>query len=705
MPGLMRPSAAVLGGLAVVAAACARPAPPPGSPLVPGAGRGLNVLLVTIDTLRQDRVGAYGRHAGLTPTLDALAARGVRFVHAFSHVPLTLPAHTSILTGRTPVHHGVHLNGSARLDDAVPTLATTLKTAGYRTGAFVGAFVLDARYGLTRGFDRYDAHYATDGGNGSFAFAERPGAEVVQAAGDWILEPGAAVPWLAWVHLFDPHAPYAAPAEYRAGRTPYDAEVAYADAMVGRLLDRLGPAVLERTLVVVTADHGESLGDHGETTHGLFAYDATIAVPLILAGAGITPGLVEAPVGHDDILPTVADLLGVAAPDGMDGQSAARPLAADRAVYIEALDAALTRNWAPLTGVATSAWKYIHLPTAELYDRGADAAEARNLATDQPARVSALERTRLRLTAAPADPAPAAARGAADERRLRALGYVAAPAQAGAGAAGAFTEADDPKHLVALNERFNDALTSYTEGHAADALAAFLGVLAERPDFTTARTSAATVLVATGRAAEAARLLRAAPPPLDAAPGIQAKLGEALRAAGDLQGAAAALERARAGGDADPDLLNDLGGVYAGLGRLAEARAAFTALLALDADAAEVWHNLGVLELSARRPDAAAAAFRHAVDVEPSRADAWEGLGAALVERDRAGAVEAWRRAERLAPGNFDLLFNLGMVLADGPTPAEARPYLTRFLREAPRAQYARDLPVVEARLRALGRR
>ncbi|MGE0813574.1 MAG: sulfatase-like hydrolase/transferase [Vicinamibacterales bacterium] len=700
----MRPVAAVLVGLAAVAAACARQAPPAGAGLVPGTGRGFNVLLVTIDTLRRDRVGAYGHPGGLTPTLDALSARGVRFAHAFSHVPLTLPAHTSILTGRTPVHHGVHLNGSARLDEAVPTLATTLKAAGYRTGAFVGAFVLDARYGLTRGFDRYDDHYGTDTDSRSFAFAERPGADVVQAAGDWILAPGAAAPWLAWVHLFDPHAPYAAPADYRAGRTPYDAEVAYADAMVGRLLDRLGPAVLDRTLIVVTADHGESLGDHGETTHGLFAYDSTIAVPLIIAGGGVTPAIVEAPVGHDDILPTAADLLGVAAPDGMDGQSAARPLAPDRAVYIEALDAYLTRNWAPLTGVATGAWKYIHLPVPELYARATDADEARNVAGEAPAQVSAFERLRRQLTAAPAAPAPAASRDAADERRLRSLGYVAAPAPGGADAARAVTDADDPKRLVALNERFNSALTTYTEGHADAALAAFLGVLAERPDFTTARTSAATVFVATGRAAEAARLLRAAPPPLDAAPGIQAKLGEALRAAGDLPGAAAALERARAGGYADPDLLNDLGGVYAGLGRLADARAAFTALLAEDPDAAEVWHNLGVLELSARQSRAAAAAFRHAVEVDPSRADAWEGLGAALVDGDRAGAVEAWRRAERLAPENFDLLFNLGMVLADGPAPAEARPYLTRFLQDAPRARYARDLPVVEARLRALGR-
>ncbi|MEZ5415941.1 MAG: sulfatase-like hydrolase/transferase [Vicinamibacterales bacterium] len=687
------------------ATACAPPARPSERPaLVAGASRAQNVLLVTIDTLRQDRVGAYGHGGGLTPTLDQLSARGIRYASAFSHAPLTLPAHTSILTGRTPVQHGVHLNGTARLDDGVPTLATALKAAGYRTGAFVGAFVLDARYGLARGFDEYDDRLPGASDDRSFAYAERPGADVVQAAGDWILQPGAPSPWLAWVHLFDPHTPYAAPPEFRAGRSPYDAEVAYADAMVGRLLARLGPAVLDRTLVVVTADHGESLGDHGETTHGLFAYDSTVAVPLILAGAGIGPGVVDAPVGHDDILPTVVDLLGIALPGRVDGQSLAQPLDPERAVYLEALEAHLTRNWAPLTGIATREWKYIHLPTPELYARTEDPAETRNLAEDT-ARLAGFERSRLRLSAAPAASAPAASGDAASERRLRSLGYVAAaPAPPAGAGAGPFTDADDPKRLVALSERFNSGLTSFTEGRAAEALQAFEAVLAARPDFTLARTSAATVLIAEDRAADAARLLRAAPAPLDGAPQVQAKLGQALRASGDLRGAATALERARAGGYANPELLNDLGGVYAGLGRVGDARAAFLALLERDPDAAEVWHNLGVLELTAGQAGAAARAFRRATAIAPARADAWEGLGASLIQTDRAAAIEAWRRAERLAPANYDLLFNLGLVLADGPTPAEAQPYLSRFLRDAPRARYARDLPIVEARLRALRR-
>src|SRR4029077_9258767 len=273
--------------------------------------------------------------------LDRLAAGGIRYTHAFSHVPMTLPAHTSILTGLTPRHHGVRNNTTFRLDERVPTLATALKSAGYRTGAFVGAFVLDGRFGLSRGFDEYNdrlGHPARP----TFHVAERRASEVVAAAGSWILAEGADTrspspsprrPWFAWVHLFDPHAPYDAPAGARADLAPYDAEVAYTDAMLGQFLDRLRAAgSLDRTLIVVTADHGESLGEHGETTHGLFAYDATLAVPLIVSSPALARFTVEAPVGHADILPTVVDLVGVAAPPDLDGRSLVVPPATDRIV-------------------------------------------------------------------------------------------------------------------------------------------------------------------------------------------------------------------------------------------------------------------------------------------------------------------------------------------------------------------------------------
>jgi arylsulfatase A-like enzyme/Flp pilus assembly protein TadD len=732
----MRLAAAMLA--ATAACACGRQRPPPA--LSSAQLRGANVLLVTIDTLRRDRLGAYGSAAGLTPTLDRLAASGLIYSHAYTHVPMTLPAHTSILTGRVPAAHGVHNNTSFRLADDVPTLATTLKGAGYRTGAFVGAFVLDARFGLNRGFDDYDDRYPHSR-TATFQFDERRGSEVVQAAGDWILGQGSGsgdqgsgiraqgsgapstsapstaapstpapstpapstqhpstqpvVPWFAWVHLFDPHAPYDAPAEYRQGRAPYDAEVAYADAMLGRLLDRLRAAhALDRTLIVVTADHGESLGEHGETTHGLFAYDATLAVPLIVAGATVPAGRVETAVGHDDIMPTILDLDAIAAPAGMDGRSLVPQPSADRVIAFEALDANLTRGWAPLTGVVSGGWKYIDLPIRELYDVRADPRELTNLAERDAAHRDPLVRALTRLTARPRQDGQASALDADAAARLRSLGYAGGAAVP---RKDEYTAADDPKTLVGLNERFNTALEAFGSGRGREALAAFTSILGDRPDFLTARTSAAAILLDAGRPADAIALLRGAPAGQVRSAQLLAKLGTALEDAGDLRGAASAFEQARAAGDQNPDLVNALGVVYARIGRSAEARAMFDEMLRHDPGAAGTWYNLGILELGLSRRQQAAEAFRRAVNADPSHGDAWQGLGAALVDADRAAAVDAWRHAERLRPRDYDLLFNLGMVLADGDHPADALPYLRRFAQEAPRDRYGRDLPRVEA--------
>ena len=689
--------------LLVVAAACSRPAAPTLG--APGSLRGANVLLVTIDTLRQDRVGAYGNRSGLTPTLDRLAAGGVRFSHAFTTAPLTLPAHASILTGVSPNGHGIHNNTRFRLDARVPTLATLLEAAGYRTGAFVGAFVLDGRFGLNRGFDVYEDHLAHDT-TAAFHFAERRAADVVKLAGDWILNQQSTNPhspinqpsaisnqqWFAWVHVFDPHAPYEAPPDYRAGRSPYDAEVAYTDAMLGQMLTRLESAgALARTVIVVTADHGESLGEHGETTHGLFAYDATLSVPLIVQGPSVVPGTIEAAVSHVDLVPTILDLAGIAPPPRIDGSSLARPLPAGRALYFEALDAALTRGWAPLRGVVQDQWKYIDLPDAELYDLGRDPREQTNV-VDRDPHAAVLKRIVDALS--PAATAPSAGLDGGAAERLRALGYTS-----GTAARHAYTVADDPKRLVALNERFNSALTAFDEGHADEALAAFTALLAERPNFTAARTSAATVLLARGAPRDAVRVLEEGIRRGDGSPDLLAKLGRARQAAGDFHGAVEALERARAAGDDNPEVAGDLAIANAALGHVDAARDVFRDQLARNPSSATTWYNLGLLELQSRHAADAAAAFRRATAIEPDYGEAWQALGASLADSDRRGAVDAWRKAEALRPGDFDLLFNLGMLLADSDTPAAAIPYLQRFVREAPRDRYAPDMARVQAAL------
>ena len=718
------------------------PAGPANAGLRSGALAGSNVLLITIDTLRADRVGAYsgGR---LTPALDGLAARGVRFARAYAHAPMTLPAHTSILTGLVPPTHGVRNNGSTALASDTPTLATLLHEAGYRTGAFVGAFVLDARFGLSRGFDTYDDRVGSDTGPITFAFAERRADEVVRLAGDWIVGetaqttrpreqgdgsrsaasegyagalrrdgirergwgPATSKKWFAWIHLFDPHAPYRAP-EQRA-ENPYDNEVAFADAQLGTLFDRLRSAgQLESTLVVVLADHGESLGDHGEATHGLFAYDATLRIPLIVCGPSIRPAVVDAAAGQADLLPTVLDLLGAKPPSRVDGQSmlpAMRGEAVpDRPIYFEALDAYLTRNWAPLTGIVANGWKYIDLPDAELYDLAHDPGELQNRFHEESDRALALGR---RLSAwsplsSLSTASPRAARAvpidADAAARLRALGYTASQSAKPAGKR--YTSADDPKRLLDLDRRYERALTLTGERRYADAAALLQGVVADRPDFMVAYLNLASVFIAAGDPRRAVTLIEDAAARGVTSPELQGRLGTAYVALGEFGRAVATLTPI-----AKPDLpggleaMNTLGIALTQQGHHDRARRLLSDVLARSPRSATTWSNLGLLELADRRPAEASRAFEQAVAADPRLAQAWEGLGASRIGTDPAGAIDAWRRALELEPRNYDLLFNLVVTMRDRGRAAEARPYAERFMREAPPDRYARDIAAFRA--------
>jgi arylsulfatase A-like enzyme/Flp pilus assembly protein TadD len=679
----------------VVAGCGPSTAPPANAALRSGALAGSNVLLVTIDTLRADRVGAYSGSA-LTPTLDALAARGVRFSHAYAHAPMTLPAHTSILTGLIPPSHGVRNNGSTALGSTTPTVATLLHDAGYRTGAFVGAFVLDARFGLSRGFDVYDDRVGSDTGPVTFAFAERRADEVVRLAGDWVLRPSAShQPFFAWIHLFDPHAPYRAPEQRSAA--PYDNEVAYTDANLGKLFDRLRAAgQFDSTLIVVLADHGEALDDHGEATHGLFAYDPTLRIPFIVAGPRIGGSVVETAAGQVDVLPTMIDLLSVKAPSKVDGQSmlpAIRGEAAqDHAIYFEALDAYLTRNWAPLTGVVANGWKYIDLPDAELYDLANDPGEQRNRARDDTERATTLAK-RLAdwsplASLSPARTVPLDADAAA---RLRALGYTAGgqarePRKA-------YTSADDPKRLLDLDRRYERALTLTGDRQYGEAAALLQGVVAERPDFTVAYLNLASVYIAGGDPRRAVALIEDAARRGVTSPELRGRLGTAYLSLGDFERAATTLTPI-ASPDAPGGLeaMNSLAIALTQQRRFDRARRLLNDVLTHSPRSATTWSNLGLLELADRRPAEAIRAFEQAVAADVRLAQAWEGLGAARAARDPSGAIDAWRRAVELEPRNYDVLFNLAALLRDQKRLDEARPYIERFVREAPPERYARDI-------------
>ncbi|HEX9635990.1 MAG TPA: sulfatase-like hydrolase/transferase [Acidobacteriota bacterium] len=687
--------AILLGALLAQPASDPRPAPP-------------NLLLITIDTLRADALGCYGGAPDSTPRLDRLAAEGVRFANAYAHVPLTLPSHTSILTGRYPFEHGIRDNGGYRFAGRQPTLASLLKARGYRTGAFVSAFPLDRRFGLDAGFDHYDDCYGERSSWRRASIVERPAAATWEPARAWLAQQPDG-PWLLWLHFFDPHFPYDPPAgapREIAGQA-YLAEVHYVDSIVGEVLDSIRQASTARpTLIAVTSDHGESLGEHGELTHGIFAYDATLRVPWLLAGAGVPRGrVVDGVARHIDMLPTLLELLGVEPPAEIAGRSLAPALRAAQPSgiqesYFEAMSAHFGRGWPPLRGVIRWPLKFIDLPIAELYDLTADPGETDNLAEHQPVQ-SAASRARLQqLDSALVEP-PDQALSSEERRKLEALGYVRAPSGARTGRV--YTAADDPKRLIQFERDLDRAVALYLAGSQTEALSRLQELIQRRPELKEAYLQLATFYSKRGEPKRAAEVLRGALERGVQDAELMAHAGLYRHEAGDVAGARSLLQAALR---ADPDYAdahNFLGVVLAAQGDPAGAQREFEAVLALDPGNGEALLNLGSLRLSQGQPRPALALFERALQQDPNLANAHNGSGVAWIqlgERDRA--LEAWRRAVRLDPELWDALFNVGKLLLDSPDPRSALPFLRQFVSGAPRARYRKDIDFFNIKINEL---
>ena len=658
---------------------------------------GLSVLLVSIDTLRADALGAYGRPGAQTPWMDRLAAEGVRFETVRAHNVVTLPSHANLLSGRLPTEHGVRDNTGFRFPKDVPTLATLLKERGYRTAAFVSAFVLDSRFGLDRGFDVYDDRLGGAEARGEFLVPERPGERTVAAAAEWLAGAGAG-PRFLFLHLYEPHFPYEPPEPLRARfpADPYQGEVAAADAALAPLLGTLLEEGVEKGgwLVVLTSDHGEALGDHGEMTHGIFAYEATLRVPLVLhCPRLLAPRVVRAPASHVDLLPTLLDALDLPLPEGLSGRSL-WPLAfggsiAPAPLYFEALSSSLNRGWAPLHGLLDGGLKYVDLPRPELYDLAADPAEATNLAARRPADVERL-RGRLGGFRARARGVSRVAEEAEALERLRALGYVAAAASR---AKDRHTEADDPKNLVEVDARIREVVRLHRAGDLEGALALCERNVRERPEMPVSYLHLAYLKRGLGDLAGAVAAARRSFElrPLD---------GEAvslyavyLTEAGQPAEAVRVTEPYSGRAEADLDVLTARGMALARLGRFAEALAAFEAAREADPSNVLTLVNVGTVHMMAGAREAARRAFGAALAIDPGVARAHNSLGVmAMTEGRPEEAVERWRRAAELDPRDFQTLFNLGATLRRMGRAAEARPYLEAYLREAPLALERRDI-------------
>jgi choline-sulfatase len=638
-----------------------------------GAARpGANVLLVTLDTVRADHVGCYGG-AVPTPALDRLAREGVRFAQASSPVPLTLPAHASLLSGLLPPAHGLRNNGAGAFPADRPTLATALAARGYRTAAFLGAFVLDRRFGLDRGFATYDDEIERGTGTTPSLEAERRGDQVVDRALAWLERPGESDdrPFFLWVHLYDAHAPYAPPSpfgERHAGR-PYEGEVAFADAQVGRLLaalDRLGLA--GDTVVAVAADHGEALGEHGEATHGFFLYEPTLRVPLLLRAPGNFRGgtVVETPVGLADLGPTLSGLveggLAVAAPPGLAGRdlSAAllageEPPAAD--LYAETHYPEIF-GWSRLAALRRRDVKYVDAPRPELYDLRRDPGEKRNLAGKEngrgfAARIAAIERRAIE----PAVPA----RDAESDARLASLGYASAPRRTPTrpGARGA-----DPKDRIALFRRFEDAHGALRTGRLEAAVSSLTRLLAVDPGNHVFRGELAKAYREAGDLARALPLYRDAVAAAPHDPQAWYDLASALQEAGRAEEALAVTREAIRLDPRRPEAHNTLGIVLLAEGSVEEALREFARAAELDSRNAPALNNLGNALRAAGRLDAAEHAYRRALAAAPRYGEALNGLGTLAVARDRpAAALPLFERALALAPAHHEVRLNRGIAL------------------------------------------
>ena len=650
----------------------------------------LNLLLISVDTLRADYLSCYGGKEAPTPDIDSLTENGILLEKAFAHNPLTLPSHVNMLTGALPLSHGVHENLGFRLADEALTLAEYLKSFDYRTAAFVGAFPLDSRFGLTQGFDVYDDLYGDKKSPGPFFFVERKGDEVVSRAVDWLKrhEDG---PWFAFVHLFDPHQPYLPPSPYaeKYAHNLYAGEVAYTDECLGRIFRYLeNSGLAARTLVVFTSDHGEALGDHGERTHGYFAYNSTIHVPLIFHSAALFKEgeRISTTVSHIDIFPTVCELLGFGVPPSVQGQSLV-PLfrgkkTSPRPVYFESLSAFFNRGWAPLRGFIREKEKFIDQPIAELYNLEEDFQEKNNLASGTETRGYQTE-LRTLMTKLTREESSKARTKISQEtlEKMKSLGYVGGQAPEKKH----FRDKDDLKTLLPYHLKLMDATLFHHENKPELSVRALQELIKEKEDFSTAYEYLADIHNDMGEKGKAIEVLRQGLRYFPSNAQMRGKLGIFLSETGQTGEAIKELQSALSLNEEDAELWNYLGASCWRNGEFDKAEECYNRALALDENYASAFNNLGSLYLSREKPDQALAYLDRAISFDPTLASAYNGKAVALsLKGNLAQAVEFWKKAIEHEPDHRMALYNLGMALLKLNRSEEALPFLERYLELAP---------------------
>jgi len=668
-----------------------------GEPASRRPSRAVDVILVTIDTLRADALGFAGNPDASTPVLDRLAKAGRVYTNAHAHNVITLPSHVNILTGRYPYQHGVRDNSGFTVPESVPTLATLLRQAGYATGAFVGAYPLDSRFGLGRGFDVYDDHFPRASNPSEFVVDERRGDQVVAPALAW-WRAQVGHPRFLWVHLYDPHAAYDPPEPFKSrfAAKPYLGEVAAADSFLAPLLEPVLDGKETPALVIVTGDHGEALGEHGELTHGLFAYEATLHVPLVVWGAGVHPGRDERWARHVDVVPTVLARLGLDRPAGLPGRSLLDPPSGQpEDSYFEALSTSLNLGWAPRRGVLRDGRKWIDLPIPELYDLPADPREEKNLVDEDRRAVAAL---RAALPQESVWPPRKGSVSPEEEQRLRSLGYSVGSVEAKA----VYTAADDPKNLIGVDRKLHQVVDLYSRARYEEAVTLARQVITERPELAEAYEHAALSLQMLERQDEAVEVLRSGLGRAVAGESLRRHLAQALSESGRPAEAVEVLRPYE--GTGEPATLAVLGIALSDAGRHEEGERVLRKLIAQEGSDPKAHENLGIVLLRLGHAAEARDQLERALALNDQLPISWNTLGVALYQT--AGpdaALGAWRKAYELDPRQYEALFNTGLVAASLGRRDVAREALTQFARTAPPQRFDADLRKARAILQEIG--
>jgi choline-sulfatase len=612
--------------------------------------RRLNVVLVTVDTLRADRLGAYGYRQTETPNLDRVAQQGVLFENASSQAPLTTPSHASMMTGLYPPRHRVRDTGGFTLAGSYPTLASILQAQGWDTAAFVGAAVLKKRFGLNQGFALYDDEMPAAGGSTTEA-GERGSAVVVDRAARWLTAQSGR-PYLLWVHVYDPHLPYDPPSPFREkyAQNLYDGEVAYTDQQLGRLFDAVARKSPD-TIVAVLSDHGESFSEHGEYAHGIFLYDATLRIPFLISGPGVPAGLrVKQQARTIDLLPTLLDLIGLAAPQPVQGASlvpAMHGKEAATASYAETLFPKLNMGWAELRSIRTDRWKYVRAPKAELYDLVKDSAETENLAASHPAEVKQLEE---QLNAAMGAGAEEKVEPAAVDPRtleqLRSLGYMGGSSPQKYTLEGKGVDPKDRKEIQRL---------LYLGLYSSQPIARRIGMLrqavAQDPANPALYSSLGDLYAQAGMPREAMEFYKSGLDNGIRSAWMFSRLGQLYLRQGKKNEAIPFFEAAAQINPADYESLQNLAVAYRETGRIADAEGVLNLILKSGEELAPALNEMGMVRFQKGDPATARGFFEKAAKLDPTYALNLGRLYKTQGDRARArAAFEAFLAAKGNSP-------------------------------------------------------